>query len=251
MSYVYTNIQLFPGNCGLNVKIPRMSGFLYRLACLLIITSVVCTGFAYAESWEFQPAEFKGGYAKWEQRIKFPKSKIEDVVVVRNAAYVSKNGSAKLYVYVDSSDNVISRRFERAVQRGLRKLKFVPARVNGEKKRVWLRFSVIFDRSSGKEVIKIIPNSLYDIDAHGISYFAPQRYNTPRFPRACRANSFLWIAAKIDNKGRAIKASFVSGRASEECKRQAVDNILNSSYIPARQNGEYVTGTYAELYDCR
>ncbi len=221
----------------------------------VVIYSIVIASLCFANDDAIFPAKFFENGEEILSKIDFPEDNFKGTVIIRAAAEVSKRGTATTLVfYVDLQNRDVFKPYENAIRRALgRRLKVDPAIVNGENKRVWFNFSVVFENIQGLKSISIHQNLLYNTDRYGRDYIDPQRYDFEPFPNACgrknfREKTMVWVAANIDEHGNPTASRIVAGEASENCKRKLIELLLNSSFIPALHGDNFVGATYVEAW---
>ena len=221
----------------------------------IIFFGFLVSSICLARGDEIKPAKFYEDGKDFLSKIDFPEKSFEGTVVVRGAADISKGGlSTALVFYTDTKNRDIFKPYEDAIRKAFGpRIKVLPATVNGKRKRVWINFSVVFEKNQEQNSINIYQNLLYNTNSYGNNYIDPQRFVLGRFPDACRKNrygegSMVWLAANIDENGIPSNSRIVTGEASGGCKRKLIELLSKSSFIPAQYEGKFVSATYVEVW---
>lgn len=141
---------------------------LMALACLSI--SITSASENPVES-TYSHAVFPQGPDAPENKVRFPEIEGDISFRILCDADVARDGKI-LELICHTGDNFQARRFQAAVYKGVRPIRLVPASVNNEKKRVWMQFSVEFQRVGDQAEIAVFPNHGHDSQRYGRMYQA-------------------------------------------------------------------------------
>lgn len=196
------------------------------------------------------PAMLPQGQDSFAQRIVVPEDRKKQsfTAVIRCQTYVQHSGELKNTLCV--RDSVEDMDLRRSVLDAVEGVKFLPARVGDEVKRVYMPFMVAFSCSNGECGVLAVPHHGYHIDQLGLEYVAPQAIMDEKFwdKRAWeRTNSmYLWtepgylffLSAEIDEQGRASDVSIdYADSAWRTEARRAATHYEAMNFIPGVHNG--------------
>lgn len=195
------------------------------------------------------PAQFAGGPSTLESAIEFPA--VDEDVQFRMLCDmdVGEDGNIidRLCHVGERRD---ARRFQSAIYDALRKVEVVPASRDGSPQRVWMQFSVDFDRSGTNRRVRVNLNHGHEASRYGLDYTSPQRLQRRddiAFMR-CTSPTFVWVRTVVDASGVPSDSIQVVGRGTERCKRYMRIRFAEERFIPAIHNGESVESVYAEPF---
>ena len=209
---------------------------------------------------DMMPAQLLSPDQSFLAKIVFPEKSVEGTVIVRASLRVRRNGNpGNLTTYSDVSAATHLAHYEQAIfdayqtsgrsriRRFSRGLKFSPAVYRGRPRSIWFNLSIVFTKNGDSESINVYPNLLFDSDKYGTAYTDPQRITDSPFPGACRGNKKgVWVAAEVDSAGNPRNARILNDQGSNKCQSRLKEIMLESEFIPARHEQQFVDATYVE-----
>jgi hypothetical protein len=142
--------------------------------------------------------------------------------------------------------------FRDAIVKMMRKTRLSPALFDGNAVPTELYYRLHLDFQSEAPRIAVYPNWGDDVDLHGATYEAPQRYETYRFPRDCLF--FIGIArTPLDAQGNVtgdpeFQTLYQPDEPTLECIEKIKARLMKGKYIPARHDGKPVAATHVEVW---
>lgn len=199
------------------------------------------------------PAKFVDGEKSLGKLIKYPSVDGDYLTILNCFADVSTFGrmSDTVCSYQDESALV----FAKAVERAGKSARLSPAILNGEKKKVWLQFTVIFIKDSDGEEIQVLNNAGENVDKYGSEYIGAQRIVLRKFPDTCSQYNDWFALTRVTITSEGLSKDFELDPSSRLVPKECPDTLrhlmLSSRYIPAFYEGTPVESTYAEPWFAR
>jgi len=197
---------------------------------------------AFAES-RYSPAVFLEGEDSFVNKITFPESDQDVLATILCDAIVTNTGRFRnSNCYYDKSLSI--RDYKTAVDRvtETKKVFFKPASIDGNHKRVALKFSVIFQKKDNEKKIWTFLNHGVEIAKYGNDYISAQLHKTGnlRTYSRCYAGNSFWMASTIGVDGTPGNIKAIKSDAPALCK-EVIQEIFNEfRFIPATKNGQSV-----------
>lgn len=186
--------------------------------------------------------------------LPFPDIKGDFERAVSCAGIVKTNGKMEgggCYV-VQPGDEV----YAQAVAQGLKKARWMPASIDGEKVDVYLQYRVLFVQKGEDRRIGLLLNPGYEenVEAYGAQHVGAQRILTrEEWQKVCPNYTRFSVLARahVSFEGVPSSVSVSEGAGlpiSENCREAIAETIRTSIYIPALADGEPVPSTYTEPF---
>lgn len=232
-----------PGNCG------QFS--INALVCTCVtLLALIATSDSCLAAGE-RPAAFRHGSAALENRIKYPKELPVGIHVLFCSGRVDYRG----YLHdvtcyqLRNADKHLDHAI-RSIAQSAENYRLSPAYKNGYPRWVWIDFSLVFVKASGKQVVKVLPNHLLSLKKYGIDYTSPQRlYVGHLFPRCGRKTLMMGrITVGVNGIGDDPHVVFSKERKSRLCYGDLRRTLKESLYIPATSGGKFVPAPYEEIF---
>ena len=199
----------------------------------------------------YVPARFTEGTENAASQIEYPMHKGNIAFFINCGVSLTATGEVKERFCLDFYGSHDAR-FQRAARKYLRKAEFEPARVDGTAVPVTFYFRIFFGKQDTNYAVGVYPNWGDDTEKYGLDYTAPQQYEQPRFPTACRDTGGL-LKIQVDAEGKAvgetelIMTTHGQIRASD-CDRWYIDMAKSGKYIPAMHEGKPVPAMHAGVW---
>lgn len=234
--------------------VKRYAGGLLAMLLLSVVTGTGAQESSEADAQEpalYVPARFAEGTERAASQIEYPIHKGDIAFFMNCGVALSATGEVKERFCLDFYGSQDAR-FQRAARKFLRKAKFEPASVNGSVVPVRFYFRIFFGKQGTNYAVGVYPNWGDDTEKYGLDYVAPQQYEQPRFPTACRDTGGL-LKILVDAEGRAVgetemlMTTFGQLRPSD-CDRWYMDMAKNGKYIPAMHEGKPVSAIHVGIW---
>lgn len=201
---------------------------------------------------DFVPAKLRNDNYSLADAIEFPRSGSDDDIVFSIACNTPVDRQGNLWRRGDLikppspehnsyciGDGEESGPYERKVIEALKRARMEPAKVDGKKTSVSMKFTVIFRRISGQEEIYVVPNWYLNQDELGINYYAPQVVQNSVLknssPRCLNRDVLLRVV--VNNQGLITSATHHLGKISKKCLSRTIDWVESWEFIPGTVNG--------------
>lgn len=229
----------------------------HRAAALVLASAAVFSLGVSAETArqaDFTPAAAGNGENSFQNVIEFPELRGDTTVEIGCLGLLENNGKfdEHLCYRVNPGDDT----FIRAIAKSIRKVRFVPATLDGKDVDVVFQYRAKFVKAGDDETIEVIanPGVVENVEAYGSDHVAAQRVmKRERWQDECpkKARFIVLARANVDFDGTpsSVSLQHMDGiRITEKCSTAIEQNLLASAFIPAEVDGETVPSTYIEPF---
>ena len=199
------------------------------------------------------PASFGSYKEDFLSKIDFPDINEGNPLTIKCAGRITDRGKFDTIICLDDAnfdgDKEISRNTGSEIAKVTESIRVNPARVDGRRVEVWYNFSVVFQVVNGAQQVDLVDNHFRNSDSYGEEYIAAQRYNGDLSSCISSLRGAVFMQASISEGGEVQSVTPMGNNSSGGgCTDRLMEDMQQSTYIPAFFDGNPVASTYVEIF---